>query len=91
MSLPELDNQKGSAAIAKTTRGQSLEVKGNLGSVNLSPNGKIKISDVLYVPRITKNILSVDAIAHNSQTFRYFKTFTAHVANMLSRKLILLS
>jgi hypothetical protein len=69
VSLPELDNQKGSAAIAKTTRGQSLEVEGNLGSVNLSPNGKIKISDVLYVPRITKNILSVDAIAHNSQTF----------------------
>ncbi len=91
MSLPELDNQKGSAAIAKTTRGQSLEVKGNLGSVNLSPNGKIKISDVLYEPRITKNILSVDAIAHNSQTFHYFKIFTAHVENMLSKKLILLS
>jgi hypothetical protein len=91
VSLPELDNQKGSAAIAKTTRGQSLKVKGNLGSVNLSPNGKIKISDVLYVPRITKTILSVDAIAHNSQTFHYFKIFTAHVENMLSKKLILLS
>ncbi len=53
----ELNNKKGSISF-KTTGGQSLVVKWK-GFVNVSPNGAMKIFDVIYVSGFTKNLLFV--------------------------------
>jgi hypothetical protein len=41
-----------------TANGQNLSVEG-AGTVDLANNGEIKMHEVLYVPRVTRNLLSV--------------------------------
>lgn len=56
-----LDLTPGTSSV-QTAGNENLTVQGT-GSVNLGPSGEINISDVYYVPGLTRNLLSIGKIA----------------------------
>ena len=56
------DSIEGCQGLVTTASGENLTVIGS-GTVDLSNNGEIKMQQVLYVPGVSQNLLSVSSIA----------------------------
>ena len=69
--------------------GQGLPIK-HLGSASLSfPNASFKLSDVLHVPQITKNLLSVSKFTSDNDVYFEFHKFFFYVKDLQSGRILL--